>query len=385
MGNRPKHNNDPLPFTIRQVADLLHLTIRGSGDAVNIKADCPFCSPGNHKKGKMGLSQKGNCFNCVICGESGGMLALYAKVHNIGNGDAVREICELLHCGDTNAGDYSSAKTAAPGKYKETPRADAETIHQTYSMLLANLSLMSNHMEMLKSRGMTTANISAGGYRSVPPFGHEDICKALLKSGCTLEGVPGFFKDADGCWSIRLKAAGLIIPVRSISGKILALKVRLNKAFNGTRYIWCSSDGFPGGASSGSPIHFVGDPTAETVYLTEGPLKGNIASSLTERTFICVPGIRNLSRLPEMLESLKCLGVKKIIEVLDMDKHPSSKDHNPHVEAGQKEVIKILSNSGLEWQTAVWNPEHKGIDDYYWWRYQQRHEQTTLVDADYIA
>jgi len=93
----------------------------------------------------------------------------------------MKEICELLGCGDTRVADYSSAKSSAsaPAPYKDT-RANEETIHQTYSILLAGLSLSECHLELLKSRGMSMADISAGEYRSVPPYGHEKRCQSDL-------------------------------------------------------------------------------------------------------------------------------------------------------------------------------------------------------------
>ena len=41
---------------------------------------------------------------------------------------------------------------------------------------------------------------------------------------------------------------------------------------SGTKYLWLSSSSKTRGVSSGSPVHFVGDPFARVVYVTEGLL-----------------------------------------------------------------------------------------------------------------
>lgn len=68
-------------------------------------------------------------------------------------------------------------------------------------------------------------------------------------------------------------------------------QIRLDYPFNHTKYIWLSSINDKMGTSSGSPIHFVGNPRDEIVFLTEGPLKGDIASFLSGLSFACVPGV----------------------------------------------------------------------------------------------
>lgn len=61
------------------VASLLRLNIRRRGPG-QVYADCPIC--GDHR-GKMNLNLTKNIWRCNYCGEGGGMLALYAKVHGV--------------------------------------------------------------------------------------------------------------------------------------------------------------------------------------------------------------------------------------------------------------------------------------------------------------
>ena len=90
------------PFHITDIAALLRLNIRRRGPDF-LYVDCPLC--GDHR-GKLYLKTSRDVWHCNYCQESGGMLALYAKVYGISNADAYREICEALQTGD-----YATAST----------------------------------------------------------------------------------------------------------------------------------------------------------------------------------------------------------------------------------------------------------------------------------
>ena len=367
------------PFTIKQVAQILSLPIRHGENGNSTDVDCPFCK----RKGKLNLNSIKDVYRCNYCGESGGMVRLYGAVHNISNADAYREICELLDCNGKNPGDYNSpATTRKKEESSQTKRADCASIHQTYSMLLSLLSLTNIHKEQLMARGLSPDDIVKIGYRSVPAFGQQDYCRRLIKSGCVVEGVPGFFKvvddngDWNGVWDLKLRAPGVLIPVRGIDGKISALQIRLNKPVNDRKYIWLSSTDKAGGTSSGSPIHFIGDPTAERVYVTEGPLKGTIAHTLTRYTFICLPSANSMGQLDDLLVCLKANGVSEIIEALDMDK-----ETNIHVAKAAAKLRDKLSSFDFTVKSAVWeNKELKGVDDYYFHRLQTKRSMVYDVD-----
>ena len=83
------------PFTIADVASLLRLHIRRSGGGY-LYADCPICGD---QRGKLCLNLSKNAWFANCCGENGGMLALYAKVHRVNNSVAYQEICDALLSG----------------------------------------------------------------------------------------------------------------------------------------------------------------------------------------------------------------------------------------------------------------------------------------------
>ena len=91
-----KAGSSQFPFHITDIAALLRLNIRRRGPDF-LYVDCPLC--GDHR-GKLYLKTSRDVWHCNYCQESGGMLALYAKVYGISNADAYREICEALQTGD---------------------------------------------------------------------------------------------------------------------------------------------------------------------------------------------------------------------------------------------------------------------------------------------
>jgi len=351
----------------------MQLKVRHTKGATgDLDVDCPFC----HTKSKMNLCKEKNVFRCVVCDAAGGQVKLYADYFGIDNKAAYRDIVDLLNCGETKDAPKPEAQTPKTPTKEEPKRADRETTHQTYAMMLSSLSLAAPHREQLLARGLSIDNIVKFGYKSVPAYGQQKLCAELLKSGCTLEGVPGFYKDEEGKWSLRLKASGLIIPISGLDGRIEAMQIRLDKPPNDRKYIWLTSKGLDCGVTSGSPLHFVGDPAAKKVYITEGALKGAVAHGMTDYTFICLAGVKSTGKLNEMLEVLKANGTTIVIEAFDMDKYT-----NIHVEKAAENLRKMIESHGFKVQSATWeNKDLKGIDDYYYFRWLERQKGVHAVD-----
>lgn len=376
-------NPPDFPFGIMDVAQLLGLRIRRR-QAGSVYADCPFCGD---KRGKMNLNLGKNVWRCNYCGAHGGMLALYAQARHTTNSDAYREICESLLAGDTGWGSEANGKTAGaaaslqesspsgqpPDAPPQSPLASPQQIHQTLSLLFGMLTLTPKHRAHLRSekRGLTDEQIDRLGFRSTPPYYLcRPLTERLIAQGCTVQGVPGFYQDKQGRWTVTFssRAAGILIPAVGLDGLLCGAQILLDIPIKnkddppdkpGAKYIWLSSAAKPMGASSGSPVHFVGDPFARVVYVTEGLLKADIAHCLMYRSFAAVAGANNVQRLDAVFRLLAQNGTELIVEAHDMDKYS-----NRMIAKGSSEIYRLAKKNGMECQRLTWNPNYKGIDDW---------------------
>lgn len=378
--------NTDFPFGIMDVASLLRLNIRRRGGSRVVYADCPLCGD---RRGRLGLYPRTNTWHCYHCGECGGMLPLYGKVHGLGNSDAYWEICEMLGTGGPGR-EYTPKKAELPPDVPQPQRASEQDIHKTLTALLALLTLTPAHREHLRiKRGLTDRQINGFGFKSTPP---AYLCRAiaarLAGQGCVLRGVPGFYVDNGGKWTVRFhsRTAGILIPIRGVDGLLHGLQTRLDKPIKGkddppdkqgAKYLPLSSTGKPMGVTSGSPIHFVGDPNARVVYVTEGALKADIAHALTGRTFVATAGVNNTAGLDELFAFLHRSGTQEIIEAEDMDKYC-----NPHVSRGASKVHQLAVKNGLACRRLVWNPNYKGIDDWLLALHRKKIEDKERVSMD---
>jgi hypothetical protein len=154
------------------------------------------------------------------------------------------------------------------------------------------------------------------------------------------------------------------------------------RVVKGNRYYWLSSANKPKGTGSGNPapIH-VSVPSAKlktwevgtihkakTVWLSEGPLKCDIASDCIEKlydpleiedigsTFLALPGVSSW-RLA--LPILKEMEVEQVNICFDADAVS-----NPQVKKHLLDCAKELKNEGFKGNLIIWNEsDGKGIDE----------------------
>lgn len=349
------------PFGIMDIVKLLKLNVRRTlADSVYV--DCPFCGD---TRGKMNVNFAKNVWRCNYCGEHGGMLELYAKAAKVSDTAAYNEVMKALPNSERGKPNLKGSA--------QSPRAPALEIHRTYSELFKLLTLTPTHKEHLKSpkRGLSDAQIAQFGFKSTPP---KEFCKKLtadlIKSGCRVQGVPGFYLHADGYWTVNFsrKTAGILIPAVSWNGLICGIQILLDVPIKpegdtsgkaGAKYIWLSSSSKNMGISSGSPLLFIGNTNAKTVYVTEGLLKGYISHALTGKTFIAAAGANNMQQIDTVFEFLKQNGTTLIVEALDMDKLT-----NPAVRKGAEKIYLAAQKYGLECKRLVWDTAYKGFDDW---------------------
>ena len=372
-----------LPFGIMDVAGLLRLNIRRRAPG-QVYVDCPICGD---RRGKMNLNTEKDLWRCNYCGEGGGMLSLYAKVYGVSNSDAYREICDALAVNGFSP-DYTVPEKTAPTEAEQSDAASVQEVHQTLSMLLSMLTLIPAHREHLRSvRGLSDDEITRFGFKSTPPpFLCRSLTNRLVKAGCRVQGVPGFYVDDNGCWTVKFhqRTSGIIIPIFGVDGLIHGAQIRLDHPLKdkddppektGVKYLTLSSTGKRMGTTSGSPIHFVGDPCSRVVYVTEGCLKADVAHALMHRTFVATLGVNNTAKLDGLFAFLHRNGTEEIIEAEDMDKYS-----NEMVEKGASKIYALAARHGMRCRRLTWNPNYKGIDD--WQLALRRKEQKMKEDPE---
>ena len=343
--------------------------------ASSLYLNCPFCGD---QRGRLNVNTDKNVWRCNLCGAAGGMLALYARYNCTSNADAYREICEAL-------GRYTPrprVNDCIGVKPEQNARATPQEIHQTYSLLLSMLPLTPTHKAHLLSprRGLTEEQIARFGFKST----RLRFCAAVMPSVCGGRAAPCrvcrvFIKTDAGRWTINFgsRTAGILLPAIGMDGLICGMQIRLDTPLrhrddppgkSGAKYIWLSSVSKPHGVTSGSPLHFVGEPFAKTVYVTEGLLKADIAHCLTGRSFVAVAGVNSLNGLESALRCMAQNGTKLVVEAYDMDK-----SENEYVAEAAEKVQQIAHTAGLQSTSLVWNTVYKGIDD---WQLALRQEET---------
>jgi hypothetical protein len=243
----------------------------------------------------------------------------------------------------------------------EANLADADTLDTVYSALLSQLTLSENHREALQRRRLADEAIALGGYRTLQLRGRPRIVRELYERfGDRLLRVPGFVvKDGEsGCYRTLRGPAGLLVPCRDRTGRVIALKVRCDSiGQGGPRYVYVSSAGY-GGPGSGAPVHCpVGTPdAAELVRLTEGELKADVVKVLTGEPTISIPGVTNWK---PALTVLQALGCKTVRLALDADA-----PEKPGVGRCLSACADELVANGLSIELERWNiADGKGLDD----------------------
>ena len=318
-----------------------------------VEASCPFC--GDHGPGKyhLSLNTVTDQYRCNLCGASGNSVSLYARLHDLSNKEAYLELAK-------DGKVYPMPSQPVPQTQERKPRT-LEERHAVYSEMLSFLTLSQRHRENLLERGLSEKRIQRNGYRSMPETpAQRRLLAKLVGSSHELLGIPGFYTRY-GQWTLA-GPGGFLIPVRDKDGLIQGLKIRLDDADEPERkYRWLSSRGrsMQNGTRSYSWIHVTDDRTRKRAFLTEGPLKGDVASFLAnDALFICTGGVNAIKGLRE---TILALGVREIVEAMDMDQMTNPQVRNA-ILTMRREVQRI---PGIKYSKYSWNPAYKGVDDYF--------------------
>lgn len=344
---------------IIEIALKLNLKLRSIQGGRQYETRCWKCDD-KSKHGKLAIHHAKGVYRCARCGCSGNV---YTMAYDILGGKE-RALAFLNGYSD----DFTS--TSLTRKRKEIQKVeDKEVIapikirDAVYNAFLEKLVLYQKHRDNLLKRGLSNDVIDTKNYKSTLSFDStEGICYLLQKEGYPLKGIPGFYEHK-GKW-VFMTLPGFLIPVRDIKGRIQAMQIRideevLEKRSGLQKYLWHSSAGKANGVSSGSPVHIVmpNKPIQNnTVYITEGPLKADIASYLLEVPFI---GIAGVGLYKQAVDTAISMGTKTAPILFDMDKL-----ENIHVQNAEDKLIQELTAHNIKAFPITWNAEiGKGIDD----------------------
>ncbi len=261
-------------------------------------------------------------------------------------------------------------------------RADPDVRHAVYSWLLARLGLDDGdphgdnvffsggdrgHLGDLLDRGLSETEIRQRWYASHRREGRREIAAAMVAEfgEATLrDHLPGLY------WSKRgntdderpdlAGTTGILVPFRDVERRIVGLQIRADQATaTHGRYSWFSSIGKEGGCGSGSPIHIsspIGPMTDARLWVTEGPIKADIASTRRGAVFAAMPGVS--SGRAEVIDTARQLHAPAAVIAFDRDA-----ETNPHVMLARDALASEFAAAGFPVLLAEWDDASKGIDD----------------------
>ena len=391
-------------FDILNVVDLLGIPRIGVSDPErDVRVVCPYCGD-SRGKATVKVKKAGkniNAFHCWNCDTGRSMYGLYQDACGLSSREeAYQQLKDKFRDGYAPIPD----RVREPGAEKiYATKAPADVMDETYRTMLSFLVLKDVDSADLKRRMLTEKEISDGLFRTAP-HNVTGICRKLLKAGCTLDGVPGFFVNRSGEWQLNVfRNAGYFCPVFS-EGKIAGMQIRLRNPMDGCKYIWLSSADKDHGVSSGSPASFFGDPGSERVLVTEGILKSYITYCMIKNQNVSVIGVPGISAIHSIRKILQDHSHKIVMEAYDMDKklsYPCRYDYDvkkcalcirkgneyldPATRYCRKKMDKVkklqsaisslrkeVISCGCQFksycwdrdESGLWSGTYKGIDDY---------------------
>lgn len=282
---------------------------------------------------------------------------------------------------------------AEPGRFYSHERAAPEDLDIGYRAMLGALSLLDSHQEALRARGFSSEEVERLGYKSAPTMVDGDVKSAIqaMRQALTPGGgkidrllqIPGiwaeemeFDRDEQGRktdktyrWHIGYESDGLLLPIRDISGRVVALQFRPDNPGEGAKYLpLCPPLKLEEGDKCGSPMAKVAhvplghSTTPQRVVLTEGVFK---ADMLALRGVPCLDagfstvGMSSAGAYRAGLDVAEVLGATTVTLAFDADARRKG-----HVAGAMVACALEAARRGFEVELLTW-PEAsgKGIDD----------------------
>lgn len=351
-----------------------------------VEARCPYCGDYRYR---MYLSHKPDnaTFWCHNCGTGGNAVTLYAHFNPEGKRMSNSEaFSELMHHPQVRCEEMAYTVR------QEDPIRPLHERSEIYLELLKLLDLEKKHYINLRNRGLSDEIIAGNMYRSIPTdYSKRQYVVNELSKRYDLSGVPGFYTKNHKWQMSNCRLSGILMPVADRNNFIQGLQIRLDEPppkiitkpdgtkveKKGDRFRWLSTGGmsdgkkyYENGTGISSYIHVVGDLNSDVLHITEGPMKADIASYLSDgELFIGLTGVQNLRYLREVVTALK---PKRILECIDMDVRS-----NENVQKAQSKIRAICTPLVEDYRPFTWPVEQKGIDD--WLLFEKLKRERGLV------
>ena len=333
-----------------------------------VEASCPFCGDNGPGKYHLSLNTRKNVYRCNLCNASGNSVSLFARMEGVSNRQAFLALSEEGRL-------FRFPEQPLSKKPPEREPSSPSARHDTYYDMLSHLELSPKHRAGLLARGLSEERIEQNMSRSLPADDQpRRFLAGMMADFHDLVGIPGFYVDDGGYWNIS-GHSGLLVPYRDKDGHIQGMQVRLDDENNPERkYRWLSSRTRNFGTRSLSWIHVTGNIHAKTAYLTEGGLKGDVASFLdNDALFLCFAGVNAIGGLKEVLKGLSLI---EAVIALDMDKLMNWRVRD----ALEKIVALVSAIPGIHVRLMNWNATFKGVDDFYQARNYANSKGVNILD-----
>lgn len=254
---------------------------------------------------------------------------------------------------------------SGPASQRLAPPA---ALDRVYRSLHTNLTLNAHHTKHLtQERQLTPEAIKARGYQS---WGQGDrmlrsrLAQVLFDlHGSLVLDVPGFLLREQSRSYLTLGGpAGILIPVQNADGLIVAHQIRTDRPGDSGKYVWLSSTS-RGGPGPGAQVHVARPLAPEAsqgrVWLTEGPLKADIACDRLHELVMAIPGVQADKFFLPTLQRLQERGeIKELVIALDSDWNDK-----PAVAMARLKLAEAAARQGIPVSLADWTTNLKGLDD----------------------
>ncbi len=293
----------------------------------------------NSKIPTMSLNIQNNKYCCCRCGAGGYSIGLYAKVRNIDNKKAYKELLER-ECFST---EKSKIEISPINLLKDIEIRDA-----IYRKFLDMLKLDICHKRYLNNLGFLNSSIEQCLFKSIPKsYIKRRLIASKLSKIYNLSGIPGFYQEEDWSWCF-CRVDGFFVPVFDTNGYIQGLSIHLNKSFNNTSDIWFSSNNKINGTGARNWVMKSNiDENSNSVILTDNLLLGHLINETINYPVIAFQNIANSYIILKEIENTEINDIKfvyrasKGAETIDYITNRIFKDLIP---LGYKLDIKIFRN-----------------------------------------